>query len=320
MFSFCSTRKYPDGIRSKNFKWSKISDLLSGRLGKQCRERYYNHLDPTLIKSPWTKKEDLLLLQLQSKMGNKWSEIAKTMVGRSENNIKNRFNSAKKRKNTSSSSSSSSSNNNNNNQKFKKRRVTATASFSTPLDLLKLEHMKQIEKSSSNGKKRKASTNTSVNRLNNTINSSPMTHGNRTSSDQKYEVGDKVDCRFLPGNCIFYSGTIIGINQNGTYQIKYDDGDEDLNVSDTIDNGKYQRIKFQQPKKKKQKKSIQVVQKLNEVQQLRRKRSTSCKTCTNCVKADCGTCKYCLDKPKFGGLGKMKQKCIQRRCLNKGLV
>ena len=58
--SFCSTRKYPDGIRSKNFKWSKISDLLSGRLGKQCRERYYNHLDPTLIKSPWTKKEDLL--------------------------------------------------------------------------------------------------------------------------------------------------------------------------------------------------------------------------------------------------------------------
>ena len=97
---------------------------------------------------------------------------------------------------------------------------------------------------------------------------------------------------------------------------------EDLNVSDTIDNGKYQRIKFQQPKKKKQKKSIQVVQKLNEEQreQLRRRRSTSCKTCTNCVKTDCGTCKYCLDKPKFGGLGKMKQKCIQRKCLNKGLV
>ena len=39
-----------------------------------------------------------------------------------------------------------------------------------------------------------------------------------------------------------------------------------------------------------------------------------CQTCTACVREDCGKCHFCLDKPKFGGKGKFKQCCYERRC------
>ena len=34
---------------------------LKGRSGKQCRERWHNHLDPNINKSPWTDKEELII-------------------------------------------------------------------------------------------------------------------------------------------------------------------------------------------------------------------------------------------------------------------
>lgn len=42
-------------------KWSKIAVLIPGRLGKQCRERWFNHLDPSLTKTVWTTREDEVL-------------------------------------------------------------------------------------------------------------------------------------------------------------------------------------------------------------------------------------------------------------------
>lgn len=69
------------------------------RLGKQCRERWFNHLDPTLKKGKWTAEEDRVILELQKKLGNKWCEISKSLPGRSENATKNRWNSrARKRR------------------------------------------------------------------------------------------------------------------------------------------------------------------------------------------------------------------------------
>ena len=38
-----------------NVKWSVIAQDLPGRLGKQARERWYNHLDPSLNKDPWSE-------------------------------------------------------------------------------------------------------------------------------------------------------------------------------------------------------------------------------------------------------------------------
>ena len=61
------------------------------RHGKQCRERWYNHLDPELKKGNWTREEDLYLLEKQQELGNRWSEIARMLLGRNENSVKNRF-------------------------------------------------------------------------------------------------------------------------------------------------------------------------------------------------------------------------------------
>ena len=61
------------------------------RKGKQCRERYYNHINPKLKKGNWTPEEDMYILEMQQVNGNKWSEIAKNLDGRNENQIKNRW-------------------------------------------------------------------------------------------------------------------------------------------------------------------------------------------------------------------------------------
>lgn len=73
--------------------WTKLADLLPGRIGKQCRERWRNHLDPGNSKEPWTEEEDQTLIKLHEQYGNQWVKIATMMPGRSDNNIKNRWNS-----------------------------------------------------------------------------------------------------------------------------------------------------------------------------------------------------------------------------------
>lgn len=78
--------------------WSSIACHIPGRSGKQCRERWKNHLDPDLKKCEWSVEEDDILIQAQKQMGNKWSEIAKKLGGRPENAVKNRFNSLRSRK------------------------------------------------------------------------------------------------------------------------------------------------------------------------------------------------------------------------------
>ena len=81
--------------------WAQISrelnntyhDGRSVRLGKHCRERWYNHLNPDLKKTEWTAEEDQILLSLYQEMGSSWSKIAKHIPGRTENHVKNRWNS-----------------------------------------------------------------------------------------------------------------------------------------------------------------------------------------------------------------------------------
>lgn len=73
-------------------KWKEIANFLPGRIGKQCRERWYNNVDPNLNKEKWTIAEDLQLMELHKVYGNKWVQIQKQMPGRIDNDIKNRFN------------------------------------------------------------------------------------------------------------------------------------------------------------------------------------------------------------------------------------
>ncbi|KAI3784712.1 hypothetical protein L1987_43817 [Smallanthus sonchifolius] len=78
-------------------KWSRIAEKLPGRIAKQCRDRWQNHLRPDITKDAWSEEEDKLLIAIHKEVGNKWSEIARRLPGRSENTIKNHWNATKRR-------------------------------------------------------------------------------------------------------------------------------------------------------------------------------------------------------------------------------
>lgn len=71
--------------------WTKLAKMLPGRIGKQCRERWRNHLNPDISRGPWTPAEDYQLMVLHEQYGNSWSKIAAMMPTRADNMIKNRW-------------------------------------------------------------------------------------------------------------------------------------------------------------------------------------------------------------------------------------
>lgn len=71
--------------------WAAIADALPKRTGKQCRERWANHLSPWLDKGQWTLEEDWTLTHCHAAFGNAWSHMRSFLPTRSANSIKNRW-------------------------------------------------------------------------------------------------------------------------------------------------------------------------------------------------------------------------------------
>lgn len=80
-------------------KWGDIAEILNTefhcdlkvRTGKQCKERWNNHLDPQMNRGSWTLEEDFNLIDAHIQYGNKWNRISKILITRTESSIKNRI-------------------------------------------------------------------------------------------------------------------------------------------------------------------------------------------------------------------------------------
>ncbi|KAJ1692921.1 hypothetical protein LUZ63_009619 [Rhynchospora breviuscula] len=73
--------------------WRRLPKLAGlNRCGKSCRLRWTNYLRPDIKRGRFTEEEEKLIIHLHSALGNKWSSIATRLPGRTDNEIKNYWN------------------------------------------------------------------------------------------------------------------------------------------------------------------------------------------------------------------------------------
>ncbi|KAJ8569916.1 hypothetical protein K7X08_006493 [Anisodus acutangulus] len=71
--------------------WTIIASKFKNKTTRQCRRRWFTYLNSDFKKGGWSPEEDMLLCEAQKLFGNRWTEIAKVVSGRTDNAVKNRF-------------------------------------------------------------------------------------------------------------------------------------------------------------------------------------------------------------------------------------
>ncbi|KAK4715630.1 hypothetical protein R3W88_013968 [Solanum pinnatisectum] len=71
--------------------WTIIASKFKDKTTRQCRRRWFTYLNSDFKKGGWSPEEDMLLCEAQKIFGNRWTEIAKVVSGRTDNAVKNRF-------------------------------------------------------------------------------------------------------------------------------------------------------------------------------------------------------------------------------------
>ena len=72
--------------------WVRIAGMFHERNERQVKERWYNYLSPDLVKTPMSYAEDQYLIHYVNLIGRKWKMIANFFPGRTDIQLKSRFN------------------------------------------------------------------------------------------------------------------------------------------------------------------------------------------------------------------------------------
>ncbi|ONK75466.1 uncharacterized protein A4U43_C03F17130 [Asparagus officinalis] len=78
--------------------WTSIAAKFKDKTSRQCRRRWCTYLNSEGKKGSWSEEEDMILCEAQKIFGNRWTEIAKVVSGRTDNAVKNRFTTLRKKR------------------------------------------------------------------------------------------------------------------------------------------------------------------------------------------------------------------------------
>ncbi|XP_076889086.1 transcription factor MYB77-like [Bidens hawaiensis] len=74
-----------------NKDWEHISRSIPGRTPMSCKKRWHDHLSPAVLHDPFTPEEDRVILWAHANIGRKWARIARSLIGRTGNSVRNNW-------------------------------------------------------------------------------------------------------------------------------------------------------------------------------------------------------------------------------------
>lgn len=77
--------------KEQSINWKKVSNQMGDRTVRQCKERYFHYLSPTINKKEWTNEEDSLLMSSVARLGKRWKVFERLFTKRTEIDIRNRY-------------------------------------------------------------------------------------------------------------------------------------------------------------------------------------------------------------------------------------